>query len=590
MNEFQMIENKSMYDALIQGAKRVIEKKDTLNQLNVFPVQDQDTGNNLSALMKSIIEQTKLGNTIDETLESLADAALIGSRGNSGLIFSQFLYGLTKAHQTIDYPEFIRRIESGVIHAYKAINEPVEGTMVTLMRKLSETLKNTKQPIDNIEAYVDYIIQELNMALEQTKLELEVLKTFGVVDAGALGFTLFVEGFLQSITNRVTQDVIEPSISFEEPETIEHDHMDITYRYCTEVLLQTTTDKHTLKELLDQLGDSLVIGETKRLKRVHLHTNHPEIIVEKLSHLGQILESKVDDMRKQYQATQAKDNEICILTDSIADLPKIFVDSHPIHVYPIGINFNDIVYYDKLTINNHQLFHYISKHEKFPTSFTPSFKAIDAQINFLLKHYKKLIILTVSSKMSGIHNLFTKALEGYKDKDVLLIDTKQNSVSEGLIVYEVAKMIEQKMPFEDIKLKVNKLVKNTKILVHVDTLDNMVRSGRIKKSLGTLGKLLKLKPIVSINDAGEGVVLSKTIGQKRNINKLVNMVDRIHKTSGIENYAIVHVSNLKLAEKIKTQIIKKIGKAPVYVGEISSIIAMNSGLNSIAIGFIRKDL
>nr|WIF89318.1 DegV family protein [Acholeplasma laidlawii] len=343
--------------------------------------------------------------------------------------------------------------------------------------------------------------------------------------------------------------------------------MDITYRYCTEVLLQTTTDKHTLKELLDQLGDSLVIGETKRLKRVHLHTNHPEIIVEKLSLLGQILESKVDDMRKQYQATQARDNEICILTDSIADLPKIFVDSHPIHVYPIGINFNDIVYYDKLTINNHQLFHYISKHEKFPTSFTPSIKEIDAQINFLLKHYKKLIILTVSSKMSGIHNLFTKALEGYKDKDVLLIDTKQNSVSEGLIVYEVAKMMEQKMPFEDIKLKVNKLVKNTKILVHVDTLDNMVQSGRIKKSLGTLGKLLKLKPIVSINDAGEGVVLSKTIGQKRNINKLVNMVDRIHKTSGIENYAIVHVSNLKLAEKIKTQIIKKIGKAPVYVGK-----------------------
>ncbi|ABX82015.1 DegV family protein [Acholeplasma laidlawii] len=589
MNEFQMIENKSMYDALIHGAKRVIEKKDTLNQLNVFPVQDQDTGNNLSALMKAIIEQTKLGNTIDETLESLADAALIGSRGNSGLIFSQFLYSLTKTHQSIDYPEFIRRIESGVIHAYNAISHPVEGTMVTLMRKLSETLKNTNQPIDNIETYVDYIIVELNKALEQTKSELEVLKTFGVVDAGALGFTLFVEGFLQSIIKRSTTDDVAQQHSFEEPETIEHDHIDITYRYCTEVLLQTTTDKQSLTKLLDNFGDSLVIGETKRLKRVHLHTNQPEVIVEKLSGLGQILESKVDDMRKQYQATQAKDNEICILTDSIADLPKIFVDSHPIHVHPIGINFNDIVYYDKLTINNHQLFHYIDKHEKFPTSFTPSIKSIDAQINFLLKHYKKLIILTVSSKMSGIHNLFTKALEGYKDKDVLLVDTKQNSVSEGLIVYEVAKMIEQKVPFENIKLAINTLVQKTQILVHVDTLDNMVRSGRIKKSLGTLGKLLRLKPIVSINDAGEGVVLSKTIGQKRNFKKLVNMVSHIHKTAGIENYAIVHVSNLKLAEKLKTEIIKKTGKAPVYVGEISSIIAMNSGLNSVAVGLIRKE-
>src|SRR5690554_4327966 len=589
MNEIQTFKNKSMYDALIQGAKAVIEKKDTLNQLNVFPVQDNDTGNNLSALMKAIIEKTKLGNTIDETLESLADAALIGSRGNSGLIFSQFLYGLNKSNKSTFYSDFIMRIESGVLHAYNAINEPVEGTMVTMMRKLSETLKSSEQEINNLDTYVDFIIKELKQALLQTKSELEILKQFDVVDAGALGFTLFVEGFLKSITNKIENIEETEFKSIEQPIVVLHDISNITYRYCTELLVQTKTDKKIFKELLNDLGDSLVIGETNRLKRIHLHTNNPEIVIEKIIKYGQILETKVDDMVKQYQAINNSSNEICILTDSIADLPKSYIDNNQIHVYPIGINFDDVVYYDKLTINNNQLFNYIKSNEKYPTSFTPSIKAIDAQIGFLLKHYKKLIILTVSSKMSGINNLFAKAIAGYQDQDILLVDTKQNSVSKGLIVYTVSKMIEEGKTFDEIKLSIDNLIKKTEILVHVDTLDNMVRSGRIKKNLGRLGKILRLKPIISINEEGEGIVLSKTIGQKRNLKKIVNMISQINETSGIENYAIVHVSNIKMAEKLKIEIIKRTGKLPVYVGEISSIIAMNSGINSIAVGLIRKD-
>ena len=545
-----MLENKRMYEAIIHGARTVVEQKDLLNALNVFPVQDQDTGDNLSALMKSIIAQTKVGSTIDETLESLADAALIGSRGNSGLIFSQFLYGLTKTYEGNPvYPEYITRIESGVAHAYNALNNPVEGTMITLMRKLSDLLKNNTQQTQNIEAFLLNINQQLKSALDNTKNELQVLKKHNVVDAGALGFTLFVEGFAESLLNKVPNTVIT-DITIQHEMTQVHEHVeDMTYRYCTEVLMLTSTKKENIMNQLKNFGDSLVAGETKRLKRVHIHTNTPEKIVETLRDHGQILETKVDDMRKQYQAIHDTTYDVAILTDSIADLPKTYTDKHPVHIFPIGINFDELIYFDKLTISNQKLFEYIKTSNKYPSSFTPSMKAIEAQINFLLKHYKKLIIVTVSSKMSGIHNLFSKAIAGYKDKDILLIDTKQNSVSEGLIVHEITSWLLAGKTFEEIKADQETLLKKVKIYVHVETLDNMVRSGRIKKSLGLLGKVLRLKPVVSINELGEGIVLSKSLGQRNNIHKIIKLVKHNHKHFGIDKYAIVHVSNLKLAEK-----------------------------------------
>src|SRR5690606_20803710 len=155
--------------------------------------------------------------------------------------------------------------------------------------------------------------------------------------------------------------------------------------------------------------------------------------------------------------------------DSIADLPKSFIDSNPIHVFPIGLNLDDVVYFDKLTITNKQLFEYIKHAGQYPSSFTPSIKAIDAQISFLSKHYKHIVIATVSSKMSGIHNLFNKVIETYKQTDILLIDTKQNSVSEGLIIHELSTWITLEKTFKESKVAYAAVLKRTQILVHVDT-------------------------------------------------------------------------------------------------------------------------
>ena len=584
------LDNKKIYDALILGAHNVMNQKELLNSINVFPIQDNDTGNNLSAMMQSIIYKAKLGQTIDETLNSVAEAALSGSRGNSGLIFSQYLYGLTKTFSTGDNTKnYQLRFQSAVQYAYDAISNPVEGTMITLMKRLSQLLSE-QMDTKRLENSLTHIYENLKTTLDETTNSLEILKKHQVVDAGALGFMLFTEGFMQSILNQksyelgISQKQVHP---LRNHQTLS-DH--INNRYCMEVLLKTFESKLHLTTLLNNLGDSLVIGKQDELIRIHIHTNQPDIIIEKVKPLGMILETKVDDMQKQYQAIHDDANDIAILTDSIADLPQSLIDDYPIYVFNVGLQLDDITYYDKQTIKHQKLLDIIKTSNEHPTSFTPSIKNLDERITNLLKYYKKLIIVTVSSKMSSMYQLYTKVISSYPEENILLIDSKQNSVSEGLIVYELARQIKMGKTFEDIAKDYNELIKKTSIFVHVDTLDLMVKSGRIKKSLGWVAKVLRLKPIVSINKEGKGIVLAKNIGQKSNIKKIIHKAKNIHRTSGIDTYAIAHVSNLKQAEQIKLEMIKITGKQPDYMSDVSSIIAMNSGKNSVAVGIIRKEL
>ncbi|WP_025724984.1 DegV family protein [Acholeplasma granularum] len=591
MTDQILLENEQLYQAIITAAKSVIKHKETLNELNVFPVRDKDTGSNLSALMSSIIELTKKGNSISETLESVSEAALLGSRGNSGLIFSQFLYGFTllEDDKKSNDIKLIERVKSGVSYAYEALENPLEGTMITLMRQWLEYLLIEKENHDSIKAYLLATSQKLKIALEETKNTLDILKKHNVVDAGALGFTLFVEGFIEGLIgeNKIVAQEFKvdlPTLSFKE----EHIHNDNT-RYCTEVLLQTTISKDVLTKIISNLGDSVVVGESKRLKRIHIHTNHPEKVLYELSSLGQILESKVDDMLRQQQIQLKPKYKIAIVTDSIADIPKEIIDHYQIHVYPVGINIDDVIFYDKLTIHNEQFFKYILNSKTYPKSFAPNPKSVEVLLATLAKHYKHILVLTVSGKMSGTYNIFNKIANSFLDTQIKVIDTKQNSVSQGLLVMKIAELIDSGMDFNQIEKKAIELTNKTKILVHVETLDLMVRSGRIKKSLGKIGKILHLKPIVSIDSEGNGIVLSKSIGQKNNINKIVKYIKKIHQSHGIEKYALVHLDNLKLAEKIKTKVIDITGFKPEYMSDISTIIAMNSGKGSVGIAYIRKD-
>ncbi len=578
-----------LYNSFIIGAKNVISEKNNLNKINVFPVPDGDTGTNLASLMNSIIEKSSLKDSSVETMQSIVDAAIEGARGNSGIIFASYINGFCESihKDELSVEEYIDIVTNAYNEAYKSINEPVEGTMITLMRAWANALSSLKDAGHSVVELFSKAFDVLQVELKKTTEMLAVLKENKVVDAGAKGFVHFIEGFIKSLKGE------QPSIEFHDiPDITEELHIDkledSQYRYCTEALLTASDlDQKEIKSHLKTLGDSLVIAGNKRRLRVHIHTDTPEKVYQYLANHGNILEQKVDDMVRQFEMVNHRKYKIAIVTDSIADLPKSLVDQYQIHQYPLGLMINDTTYYDKLTIQSSDFYKIMDNPGVYPTSSQPNLKTLQNYFSQLTTYYDQLIVLTVSSKMSGTYQTFVEATSKFTDQKITVIDTLQNSGAEGLLVLKAAQAIDEGMDYDQVVDYINKLKSESKILVSVQTLKYMVKGGRVKKATGIIGKILNLKPVISIDEKGEGIIFDKGFSIKSSNKKIYNHVKSVLETHEIDSYAIVHANAFDRADQYKQIYEELIGKSPEYTMDISSIVALSAGIGTVAIAYVK---
>jgi dihydroxyacetone kinase-like predicted kinase len=254
--------NKQLYDSLIYGAYNVIKNKEQLNRINIFPVQDGDTGSNLSSMMRTIIQKAELKPTVKETLASIADASLHGARGNSGLIFAQYFRGLSETvidGELISLNEYATASKFAAQYAYEAVEKPAEGTMITVMKEWGSLLSEEIGNRITLEDIFTNAFKKLEIALEKTKDQLAVLKKANVVDSGAMGFTCFMEGVLYCIRNEGDMEQFILNATEEKAEELIFDTVHQTseeFRYCTECLLESTQNLNTseLKKWLSHRG------------------------------------------------------------------------------------------------------------------------------------------------------------------------------------------------------------------------------------------------------------------------------------------------------------------------------------------------
>lgn len=583
------ITNEHIYKSFILGAKYVIREKDQLNAINVFPVADGDTGSNLASLMKSIILKSKMGNTLHDTLTSISNAALFGARGNSGIIFAEYIHGFTSSvdKDPLTLSDFVKSMRVATTKAYASIEKPVEGTMITLMRRFSEVLESIHQGSKDVISVLQKAVESLKADLIKTKEQLPILKSSDVVDAGAKGYLHFITGFTNAFLGEdieiTTQELPESHIhveSFSPDQT----------RYCTEVLIEgKDMQLATVKQLLQPLGDSMVVAGHDSLIRVHIHSNNPDKVFELLEPVGTIVDQKVDDMKRQFEVANHQKHKIALLTDSIADLPTSYVEDNQIHVFNLSVVINDVTHFDKLTIKNERFYSMMDTLTTYPKSAAPNPKSIENLYSFLSTYYDDIIVLTVSSKMSATYNTFVQAKAAFPNQRIHVIDSIQNSAAEGLLVYEANEQIKLGKSATDIVAYIESLKRKAKILVSVKTLKYMVRSGRVKKVVGVVGKVLNLKPVISIDDEGNGIIFDKAFSQKMSDKKILNHIKAVMSSSGIKSYALVHVNAPNRAAYYESSMTEITGLKPLYISDISTIIAMNSGIGTVAVAYIRKD-
>ncbi|MCF7827161.1 MAG: DegV family EDD domain-containing protein [Candidatus Marinimicrobia bacterium] len=579
--------------AFIAGAQAIINDRAYLNKINVFPVADADTGTNLASTVQAVAAELPNDPSLGKVISEASDAALMGSRGNSGIIFAQFLYGLSlslKSEKLTTPAKFVEAARVSVEHVYESLLNPVEGTILTVMRAWSNALKKFSSTSDDFQIILHNAYEVAEKALKETPRQLEVLAKAGVVDSGAKGFV----DFLQGITEFIRAGNLRDIPVFEKPEENAEIHQfsgddKIPYRYCTEALIShSKVDFVEVKHKAESFGDSVVVAGSPQRLRLHVHTNDPAELFDWLREQGELDSMKAEDMVRQYEVSHKRKYPIALVTDSACDLPQEIIEKYQINVIPFTVNFGENSYLDKVTITPEKFYSLLDAAPIHPSTAQPSPAMVSNLLSFLKTHYDSVMSVHISSQLSGIHNLAVQAVDNHEGDDIHVIDSKQLSVSQGLIVYRLAQAIDAGKNITELKALAQSYVEKTKVFVDVATLKYMVRGGRVSPLKGLVAKLLNLKPIISLDEDGKGVAYGKSFSRQGNMEKIKQMTVDFAEKGPIWNYAIVHARALDRAEVYAADLEKLLGKAPAYIQEISPVVGAHNGIGVVGIGIMHE--
>ncbi len=591
------ISGKQLYYAFAAGGQAVISQREDLNKMNVFPVPDGDTGSNLSFTVKSIIEQSSVFPHAGQTMQSLAESALSGARGNSGILFAQFVNGMAEKigdASSITIERFSNAVHHAARSAYSAISNPVEGTMLTVMRDFAETIREKHISAEDFKALMRQAMKSARASLSTTKDKLEALRKANVIDAGAKGFVAFLEGFQDFLEQGAKvdhlQDNVRPEIHFtasaEHHEEIEADE-DLTYRYCTEgYITGEQIDLESVRSAMEQFGDSLIVAGSSKLARVHIHSDRPDKVFHTLRNFGEIKEQKADDMHRQYQMVHARKSEIALVVDSTCDLPEEFLDEHQIYEVPLMLNFGDVQYLDGLTIKPEKFYSMMESEKDFPRTSQPNVKTYSKLYDHLTSHYTSVISVSLSSALSGTYNSSRQAADTFEGAKISTVDTLETAAGMGLLVRRAALDIEAGLSHDEVVENIHKNRKRTHSFVFARNLKNFVRGGRVSPLKGLIGRILNIKPIIGVTDDGKAFFRDKAFSQQQCEDKILTMLTDLHREKTITNLAIVHGHDPERAEAIAERITAEIGVTPDYIDEITPVLGAHGGPGAFDIAVI----
>ncbi|RPH29584.1 MAG: DegV family EDD domain-containing protein [Bacteroidales bacterium] len=588
------IDGRRLYYTFIAGAKKILENQIELNKINVFPVNDGDTGTNLASTIRAVIDSIHPNKSYKVTADLIAEATLVNARGNSGIIFAQFMYGLsneTGNHGTITINQFAESIKNSVRYVYEAVANPVEGTMLTVIKDWADYIYDNRKITPDFNQLLIKSKAVLEKSLFETKAKLAVLAKNNVVDAGAKGFVLFIEGIIEFIITSDLRHLLKSKTEIVLFSGID-DHVseEITHRFCTEAILKNINiDSHSLNEVLKSFGDSLVVAGSDKTKRIHIHTDSPADLFYHLKDYGTITFQKADDMVRQSEAVYNRKWKIALVTDSTCDLSTELIDQYQINMLPININFGDNHYLDKVTIHPEHFYKLLDSSNEFPKTAQVNEKAFINLYSHLASHYDSIIAVHLTDKFSGTFHSSQKAAQAISkefNKPISVINSKNLSGALGLITLRIAQAIDQGQSHDRIVEMTEKWVADSRIYVSVKTLKYMVKGGRVSHFKGLIAKLLNVNPIVSMDENGKSLVFGKTYSQKSNMEKVMEHIKDISKEKSIWNYIILHANNHEGAQWYTDKMKLLTGKEPTSVVNISPVIGANAGIGAASVAFM----
>jgi len=552
-------------EALISGIHRVIDDQELLNQINVFPVPDGDTGTNLSLSLGAVLpvlQQTDEKH-LGTLLAAVADALLDGARGNSGAIMAQFFQGMSDSAGDLSRftpYTFAKAVTMGSDYAHDAMSKPREGTILSVIAAFATSVADGAKQSANggFAALLASALEQAKQALAETQEQLEVLRKAGVVDAGAKGFVDLVDGMAEYL--RTGNIVAKPDLSLlsiEAPLVTAGSSLESGYRFCTEcVVTGVDIDRRKLREALADLGDSLVLAGTKRKAKIHIHVDEPDRVFNLARQYGDVSAEKADDMRRQQSSSHDAGRRFAVITDSAADIPDEDMERLDIHMVPCRVQFGDRGYLDKVSITAGEFFRELASNPVHPTTSQPAPGDFRRQYQFLASHFADVLSINLTGMVSGTLEAARSAADRVNAHGrIHVINSRNASLGEGLLVVAAAEYAKAGLSVEDAIAAVNRLIPDTRTYGLLKDLRFAVRGGRVPRWVKTIADLLRATAI--IRTVPDGRVASGTFlfGRKNRIKRFARYVAK--RTPAADSldvaigHAVCHEDAIELEQELR---------------------------------------
>ncbi|MEA3507524.1 MAG: DegV family protein [Synergistota bacterium] len=341
--KIRTINGMRLHKGFAAGTHHVLRQQNELNRMNVYPVPDGDTGTNLAATVQSVYEGTSVTRSVSQTSSSMADAALTGARDNSGLIMAQFLYGFARESEgrdVLDVSHFGNAVSGAVPYAEEALDKPVEGTILTVMREWASEVKSIASRTRDFAMLLPGSLDVARRSLMETPSRLPVLAKAGVVDAGAQDFVNFLEGIVDFLeTGDARMFSRRGDVFSQEQFHEEFLNGDPAYRFCTEALINgKNLDISGIRSDMAPFGDSLIVGGHQQRVRVHIHTDEPDRMFFTIRNRGAIKQQKA----ALALAGGADADEVCSMLEKDVVNSRIFVSLRTVRYMVKGVRISPL--------------------------------------------------------------------------------------------------------------------------------------------------------------------------------------------------------------------------------------------------------
>lgn len=578
--------------AVLAGLEEIIFHEQELNRINVFPIPDKDTGSNLRKTFTPVIEKFPLWETsINESSRSIADVAIASALGYSGIIFAQFLSGFAEGIRDYERAAIENIPEAAalaVVRAYESLENPQEGTVLTVFKEWSDELKKMSPTTDDFVLFLRRSLDRASVALKETPQQLEILRKNRVVDAGGKAFIYFLKGIihfiekgrLQPVLSRKKQLHIEKKAVYEEKA-----------QFCAECSVRKANlDRSGLIEKLNSLGHGLIFHGSSNFAKIHIKTGNPEEIFSCVSQFGDVTSERIFKFASDIPDSEKK--PLAFVSDTTCDIFDEIIENNNIYFVPVKFQAMDKVYIDKVDIIAEEFYDIMKRSPTPPKTSQPSLMDFSRIYEHLLVHYQSIISVHVSGGLSGTFQTALQAANNIASQRITVLDGRNISVGLGLIMMEAINAEKEGLDVESILMRIKNAVESNKIFIGLPTLKYLVKGGRVTRTKGIIARILNINPILSINQKGALVPIGKTRGRKNLERKILDIVvEKIRKTEITHpevsfSLAVAHTNAPQLGKRIAEKIKEKLGKEVTLVKNASPVLGAHAGPGAVGIALL----